>query len=70
MIYKTLHRKLKIEQHGHHLEPWMNSGDPEGVAVPVSHWATVVFSCYKSGYKSLTWEQSFIYFVVLTTSLR
>jgi len=28
------------------------------------------YSCYKSGYKSFTWEQSFIYFVVLTTSLR
>ena len=40
MICKTLHRKLKIEQHGHHLEPWMNSGDPEGVAVPVLHCAT------------------------------
>ena len=25
MIYKTLHRKLKIEQHGPHLKPWMNS---------------------------------------------
>ena len=25
MIYKTLHRKLKIEQHEHHKAPVMNS---------------------------------------------
>jgi hypothetical protein len=34
MIYKTLHRKLKIEQHEPKLKPWMNSGDPEALAVP------------------------------------
>ena len=27
---KTLHRKLRIEQHESHLKPVVNSGDPEG----------------------------------------
>jgi hypothetical protein len=30
MIYKTLHRKLKIEQREPHLKPVVNSGAPEG----------------------------------------
>ena len=30
MVYKTLHRKLKIEQHE---KPDMNAGVPEGLAV-------------------------------------
>jgi hypothetical protein len=29
-IYKTLHKKLKIEQHKPHLKPGVNSGPPEG----------------------------------------
>ena len=29
-IYKTLHRKLKIEQYELHLKPRVNSGPPEG----------------------------------------
>jgi len=29
-IYKTLYRKLKIEQHESHLQSWVNSGAPEG----------------------------------------
>jgi len=29
-IYKTLHRKLMIEQHGPHLYPGMNSVAPGG----------------------------------------
>jgi len=29
-IYKTLHRKLKIEQHEPHKKLGMNSGAPEG----------------------------------------
>jgi hypothetical protein len=28
-IYKTFHRKQKIEQRKHHLKPWVNSGAPE-----------------------------------------
>jgi hypothetical protein len=28
MIYKALHRKLKIEQHKPHLKPWVNSCGP------------------------------------------
>jgi len=30
MIYKTLHRKLKIEQREPHLKPRVNSGAPGG----------------------------------------
>jgi len=30
MIYKTLHRKLKIEQHEPHRKPWLNGGAPQG----------------------------------------
>jgi len=32
MIYKTLHRKLKIEYHEPHLKPRVNSGAPEELA--------------------------------------
>jgi len=37
MIYKTLHRQLKIEQHEPHKKPEMNSGAPEvhAYTVPV-----------------------------------
>jgi hypothetical protein len=30
MIYTTLYRKLKIEQHEPHKKTWINSGAPEG----------------------------------------
>ena len=40
MIHKTLHKKLKIEQHERHKKPRMNSGTPEGLAVP--HVAPIV----------------------------
>ena len=33
--YKTLQRKLKIEQHESHLKQGMNSGTPEVLSVPV-----------------------------------
>jgi hypothetical protein len=32
MIYKTLHRKLKIEKNEPHKKPGVNSGAPEGYA--------------------------------------
>jgi hypothetical protein len=38
-IYKTLHRKLKIEQHESHLSSGMNLGTPEGKDVPAPHVA-------------------------------
>ena len=31
MIYKTLYRKLKIEQHEHHQKPGMNAGSTEPI---------------------------------------
>jgi len=37
MIYKTLHRKLNIQQKKLHLYPGMNSGAPDVYAVPVSN---------------------------------
>jgi hypothetical protein len=42
MIYKTLHRKLKIEQHEHQLNLGGNASSPEGNAVHVSLVAPVV----------------------------
>jgi hypothetical protein len=42
MIYKILHRKLKTEQHEPTKNRGMNSGAPEGVAVPVPVVAPVV----------------------------
>ena len=36
-IHKTLHRKLKIEQHEPHLKPRVDTGAPEGLAVPAPH---------------------------------
>ena len=38
MIYKTIHRKLKSEQH----KPGVNSGAPEGLAVPAKHVTIVL----------------------------
>ena len=34
MIYKTLHKNLKIEQHEPNYKLWVNSGAPEVLAVP------------------------------------
>ena len=42
IIYKTLHRKLEIEQHEPHYKPRVNSGAPGGLAVPTSQVASVV----------------------------
>ena len=42
MINKMLHRKLKIEQHESHKKMWMNSGAPEGSAVPTPLLTPVV----------------------------
>jgi len=42
-IYKTLHRKLKIEQHEPHQKPGMNSGAPEGLQVPTPHVTHVMW---------------------------
>ena len=36
MIYKTLHRRLKIEQHETHYTPRVNAGAPEGSTVPLA----------------------------------
>ena len=41
MIYKTLHRKLKIKQHTPH-KHWMNSCVPEEITIPVPLVAPVV----------------------------
>ena len=41
-IYKTLHRKLKTEQREPHKTLWMNSGSPEGYAVPAPYVAPAV----------------------------
>jgi hypothetical protein len=37
MIYKTLHRKLKIKHHKPQQKQAMNSCAPEGSAVPAPH---------------------------------
>jgi hypothetical protein len=42
MIYKTLDRKLKIEQHKP-TKNWVNSGAPEGLVVPAPHMIPFVF---------------------------
>jgi len=34
MVYKTLHRKLNIEQHEPHLKPGVNSGAPKNHFFP------------------------------------
>jgi hypothetical protein len=42
-IKKTLHRKLKIDQHEPHKNRgWTNTGDPEGLAVPAPLVSSVV----------------------------
>ena len=47
-IYKTLHRKLKIEKHEPHQKSGVNSGAPEGLAVPAPHVALEVDSLLSS----------------------
>jgi hypothetical protein len=42
MIYKTLHRKLKIEQHKPYQKPGVNSGVPDVLAVPAPHVTPVM----------------------------
>ena len=42
MIYKALHRKLKIEQYKPHYKQGVNSGAPEWLAVPASHVTPVM----------------------------
>ena len=42
MYYKTLHRNLKIEQHGPHFKLGVNSGAPEGLAVPAPYVTPVM----------------------------
>jgi hypothetical protein len=39
MLYRTLHRKLKIEQHKPQLKAGMNSGSPKDLAVSAPHVA-------------------------------
>ena len=41
-IYKTLHKKPKIEKHEPHLKPVMNAGAPGGLAVSVPLVASIV----------------------------
>jgi hypothetical protein len=41
-IYKTLHKKLKIEQHEAHYKLKVNSGAPEWLAVSFPYAAPVV----------------------------
>jgi len=41
-IYKTLHRKLKIEQHESHQKLGVNSGAPSVLAVPSPHVTPVM----------------------------
>ena len=43
-IFKTLHRKLKIEQHEPHSKPVMNSVTPQEKAVLATHVVPVVNS--------------------------
>ena len=42
MIYKTLHRKLNIQQHEPYWKPGVSSGASEGYAVPAAHVKSVV----------------------------
>ena len=37
MIYKALHRKLKIKQHEPHEKPGVNAGAVKGYAVPATN---------------------------------
>ena len=45
MMYKTLYRNLKIEQHEPHKTSRVNSGAPEESAVPMTQ---IFRSCYPS----------------------
>ena len=42
MPYKTIHRKLKIEQREPHLKPGVNSGAPEGLAFLFRRTSSVI----------------------------
>jgi hypothetical protein len=48
MIYKTLHRKIKFEQHEPNYKPGVNAGVPERKVVPASHVAHVMLLLLQS----------------------
>ena len=41
-IYKTLHRKLKTDQHEPHKQPGVNSGAPDGWAVKFIKYQNII----------------------------
>ena len=43
IVYKTLHRKPKIEQHIPHQEPMVNTGAPEEETVPAPYVTPTVY---------------------------
>jgi hypothetical protein len=43
---QSIHIKLKIEQHKHHLNPVVNAGGLEGLEVPAPHLTPVVLLSY------------------------
>jgi hypothetical protein len=43
---QSIHIKLKIEQHEHHLNPVVNAGGLEGLEVPAPHLTPVVLLSY------------------------
>ena len=53
MNYKTLHRKLKFEQHESHLKPGVNSCALEGTQFLLHQWHPSCYSYYISSDKSL-----------------
>ena len=52
IIYKTQHRKLKIEQHETHKKQRVNSDDPKEYVVPTLLEAPMALLLSKSGGKS------------------
>ena len=75
-IYKTLLWKLKVGQQAHHQKPGVNSGTPEGYAVPGPHVAPVVLLLLEIcipwnllfGFNKKLWIELYVAFLILISN--
>ena len=60
-IYKTLHRKLKIEQHESHYKPRVKSGASKDLAVPAPLVTPVVLLL--NGTNIIKWDKMIVHVI-------
>jgi len=62
-IYKTLHRKLNIEQHEPHWKPGVNSGAPEEYPVPALLMTTFIAVCFWLNWQHTRISKNIVYVI-------